>query len=125
MNNKSNKGTSTETIKKLNGFEDVYEDYIVNEENKEINRMKNEKNRAGEQHELLSFLEQENDRLTALEIFLTKKVALITDFPQAEKLIKIQIERKIILKEKLLIEIKAMNSTFQRNISHFFNTHFS
>ena len=124
MSKKIGKDISDETRKNLNGFEEVFEDYVISEDYKELERLNREKSKAGEQYELLYFLEQENARLTAIEIFLTKKISLRTNFSQTEKLLKIQSDRKKILKEKLLIEIKILNSNFQKNISHFFNSHF-
>ena len=94
MSKKIGKDISDETRKNLNGFEEVFEDYVISEDYKELERLNREKSKAGEQYELLYFLEQENARLTAIEIFLTKKISLRTNFSQTEKLLKIQSDRK-------------------------------
>ena len=124
MIKKINKGITLETVKNLKGFEDVFEDYVISEDYKELERINREKSKAGEQYELQYFLEQENARLTAIEVFLTKKISIRTNFSQTEKLLKIQNDRKNLLKEKLLTEVKILNSTFQKNIAQFFNSHF-
>ena len=114
-----------EIISGLKGFEDVFEDYVESEEYKELARKEQESFKIGEQYELQNFLEQENARLTCLEVFLTKKVSLKTNFSQTDKLISMQEERNRILKEKLLLDIKKLNSALQKNLSLFFNSHFS
>lgn len=113
------------TIQGLKGFEDVFEDYVDSEEYKELVRKDHENYKAGEQYELQNFLEQENARLTGLEIFLTKKISLKTNFSQTEKLIFQQMERKRVLKEKLFNEFKKLSSPLQKNLAQFFNSHFS
>lgn len=115
---------SKEFSEGLKGFEEVFEDYVDSEEFKESER-RDRDSRIGEQHELQSFLEQENDRLTGLEIFLTKKVPLKTNFSQTEKLIQQQVERKKLLKEKLFSEFKRFDSALQKNLAQMFNSHFS
>jgi hypothetical protein len=109
----------------LKGFEDVFEDYVESEEYKELERKEYENSKVGEQYELQHFLEQENARLTCLEIFLTKKVSLKTNFSQTEKLTLQQVERKRVLKEKLFNEFKKLDSPLQKNLAQFFNAHFS
>lgn len=114
-----------ELIKGLKGFEDVFEDYVESEEYKELERRDRENNKAGEQYELQHFLEQENDRLTGLEIFLTKKISLKTNFSQTEKLIQQQVARKKMLKDKFTGEFKKLDSVLQKNLAQLFNSHFS
>lgn len=114
-----------ETLQGLKGFEDVFEDYVESEEYKEQERKDQEKSRIGEQYELQKFLEQENDRLTSLEIFLTKKISLQSNFSQTEKLIQIQRERKLVLNEKFYKEFKRLDSPIHKNLAQFFNSHFS
>lgn len=114
-----------EVIDGLKGFEDVFEDYVDSEEYKDLERRDRENNKAGEQYELQHFLEEENSRLTCLEVFLTKKVSLKTNFSQTEKLQSIQKERKKVLKEKLVSETKKLDSHLQKNLAQLFNSHFS
>ncbi|MDD4976051.1 MAG: hypothetical protein PHY93_16975 [Bacteriovorax sp.] len=114
-----------EMLQDLKGFEDVFEDYVESEEYKELERKEYDNSKVGEQYELQHFLEQENARLTCLEIFLTKKVPLKTNFSQTEKLILQQIERKHVLKEKLFNEFKKLDSPLQKNLAQFFNSHFN
>lgn len=114
-----------EVLGNLKGFEDVFGDYVESEEYKDLDRRERENSKVGEQYELQVFLEQENERLTSLEVFLTKKISLKTNFSQTDKLIKLQIDRKTLLKARLLEEFKKPDSIFQKNLAQFFNSHFS
>lgn len=114
-----------ETVENLKGFEDVFEDYVESEEYKDRERRQNENQKVGEQYELQHFLEQENARLTGLENFLTKKIPIKMNFSQTEKLIKVQNDRKNLLRDKLLPELKQLDSALQKNLAAFFNSHFS
>ncbi len=116
---------NNDTVKNLKGFEDVFEDYVESEEYKDLERRKGENTKVGEQHELQRFLEEENARLTGLEVFLSKKIPLKTNFSQSEKLIQMQMERKKVIKDKLFGELKKLDSAFQKNLAQFFNSHFS
>jgi hypothetical protein len=114
-----------EVLQGLKGFEDVFEDYVESEEYKELERKEYENSKVGEQYELHSFLEQENARLTALEIFLSKKISLKLNFSQTEKFILLQRERKKALSEKLSAELNKTTSSLHKNLAQFFNSHFS
>lgn len=114
-----------EMLEGLKGFEDVFEDYVKSEEYKDNERKEREANKAGEQYELQHFLEQENDRLSSLEIFFTKKIPLKMNFSQTEKLTVIQMERKRILKEKLSSDLTKLDSHFQKNLAQLINSHFA
>jgi hypothetical protein len=116
---------STDALAGLKGFEDVFEDYVASEEYKDLERKERESSKAGEQYELLRFLEQENDRLKNLEIFLSIKISLKKNFSQTEELTLIQMDRKKILNLKILAEITKFESHFQKNMAQLFNSHFS
>lgn len=119
------KNVSTEVFEGLKGFEDVFEDYVKSEEYKEHERKDRDNTKVGEQYELQHFLEQENSRLSALEIFLTKKIPLIMNFSQTEKLILVQMDRKKVLKEKLSTDLTKLDSPLQKNLAHLMNSHFA
>lgn len=116
---------SKEVYDGLKGFEDVFEDYVKSEDYKEHERKDRDNSKVGEQYELQHFLEQENSRLSALEIFLTKKIPLIMNFSQTEKLILVQLDRKKFLKEKLATELIKLDSPLQKNLAHLMNSHFA
>lgn len=116
---------SKDALDGLKGFEDVFEDYVESEEYKDSERKERENSKVGEQYELQHFLEQENLRLTGLEVFLTKKISLKTNFSQTEKLMQVQTERKKVLKDKLSAEFKKLDSALQKNLATIFNSHFS
>ena len=120
-----NKKVSKEVIDGLKGFEDVFEDYVKSEDYKEIERKERENSKVGEIYELQHFLEEENARLSALEIFLTKKIPLKMNFSQTEKLILVQMERKKVLREKLAADFTKLDSPLQKNLAQLMNSHFA
>lgn len=119
------KNVSKEVFEDLKGFEDVFEDYVTSEEFKEHERKDRDNSKIGEQYELQHFLEQENSRLSALEVFLTKKIPLVMNFSQTEQLILVQMERKKVLQEKLLTHLIKLDSPLQKNLAQLMNSHFS
>ncbi len=119
------KRITNELFEGLKGFEDVFEDYVKSEDYKESERKGREINKIDEQYELQHFLEQENDRLSAMEIFLTKKIPLKINFSQTEKLTLVQMERKRILKEKLVPDLSKLDSALQKNLAQLLNSHFA
>lgn len=120
----SNPGNK-ELLEGLKGFEDVFEDYVKSEEYKDVERKERERTKVGEQYELQHFLEQENDRLSGLEIFLTKKVTLKMNFSQTDKLIRHQKDRKKLLLDKLGPELIKFDSQLQKNLAQLLNSHFN
>ena len=116
---------SKEVFEGLKGFEDVFEDYVKSEDYKDIERKERENTKVGEQYELQHFLEQENERLSAMEIFLTKKIPLKMNFSQTEKLTLVQMERKRVLKEKLCPDLAKLDSPLQKNLAQLINSHFA
>ena len=120
----NNSNLPKEIVKGLKGFEDVFEDYVESENYKDQERRDSERLKSGEQHELQYFLEKENARLTKLEIFLTQKISLKTNFSQTDKLVLLQKEKKKELREKLSKELRKPESPFQKNLADFFNSHF-
>ena len=120
-----NTTVSKEVFEGLKGFEDVFVDYVQSEDYKDNERKERENAKIGEQYELQHFLEEENARLSALEIFLTKKIALKMNFSQTEKLILMQMERKRILRDKLTTEFTKLDSPLQRNLAQLMNSHFA
>ena len=112
-------------LKELQGFEEVFEDYIENESQKDAERKKKDLIKDLDNYELQRFLELENERLTKLENFLTKKIPIKVNFSQEEKLLQIQTEKKEKLKDELILEMMVFDSAFMRNLSLIFNAHFS
>lgn len=119
------KRVSTEVFEGLKGFEDVFADYVKSEEYKDVERKQLENHKVGEQYELQHFLEQENDRLSAMEIFLTKKIPLMMNFSQTEKLTLVQMTRKRVLKDKMGPELTKLDSQLQKNLAQLMNSHFA
>lgn len=114
-----------ELLENLKGFEDVFEDYVKSEEYKDHERKEREHAKVGEQYELQHFLEQENERLKGLEIFLSKKIPLKMNFSQTEKLILHQLNRKKEVTARLSEQLTKHDSQFQKNVSQLMNAHFA
>lgn len=119
------KNLPDDVVKGLKGFEDVFDDYLKDEEKKSFDRWEKEKEKKGDQYELANFLEIEEERIASVEKFLTKKVSQQVNFSQVEKLIHMQAERKNLLYLKLLPELMGANSKFKANLSSLFNSHFT
>jgi hypothetical protein len=111
--------------KNLKGFEDIFQDYVETEEIKERKRINRDLSRNSEIYELQNFLEEENSRLSNIEIFFSKKVPAKISFSQTQKLIVEQLKRKNELKEKIIPSLKKQDSQILKNLAHLFNAHFS
>lgn len=107
----------------VQGFEEVFGDYI--EDAKKTNMSKRHATRVPEKNELQNFLELEIERLTSLDNFLSKKVSVLKNFSQTQKLIDIQINKKAILSEDLIERLKRPDSQLQQNLAQLINGHFS
>ncbi len=114
-----------ELSKELKGFEDIFEDYLEDEADKERVRSNKEFQKNTETYELQNFLEEENSRLTSMEQFFTKKLPAQINFSQTERLIVEQIKRKNLLRERINEETVKENSILFKNLSTMFNAHFS
>lgn len=125
MNKRIGKHNVTgELQKNLKGFEEVFEDYVKSEEHKDHDRKERENAKVGEQYELQYFLEQENNRLSGIESFLSKKIPLKINFSQTDKLILTQIKRKNEVIDKLTDSMKKLESPLQKNLAQLLNSHF-
>jgi hypothetical protein len=114
-----------EISKELKGFEEIFQDFVESEEEKERMRALKDGQRNGETYELQNFLEEENARLSNIENFFTKKVPAKLNFSQTERLIIEQMRRKNFLKDTLVIELQKENSLTMKNLAQLFNAHFS
>lgn len=118
------KNLPEEVVKGLKGFEEVFDDYLKDEERRSMERWEKEKEKKGDQYELANFLELEEHRILHVETFLTKKVAQQKQFSQSEKLLKTQNERRQQLLLKLIPEFLEPNAKFKQNLSQIYNAHF-
>lgn len=116
---------SNELSKELSGFEDLFQDYVESEEEKERRRAEKLQAKSTENYELQNFLEEEHNRLTNLETFFTKKIPAKLNFSQTERLILEQMNRKDEIKEKLVKEFLGQESVLMKNLASMFNSHFS
>ena len=122
---KKGKNISEEMSKEIRGFEELFSEYLKSEEAREKEKKDRESVKQSEIYELQAFLEQENERLTRLEIFFTKKLPALFNFSQAKKLFELQHDRRMVIKRKLSDELLKKESKFQKNLSQLFNSHFS
>ncbi len=111
--------------REIKGFEELFSEYMDSEENKEKIRKERENQKGSEQYELQHFLEQENHRLTGIEILFTKKLPSKLNFSQTEKLTVMQMQTKRDVLEKIILEISKNDSHFNKNLQSMFNAHFS
>lgn len=119
------KNLPDDVVKSLKGFEEVFDDYLKDEEKKSMDKWEKDKEKKGDQYELANFLELEEKRITSVEKFLTKKVAQQKQFSQAEKLLNLQKERKQLVLLKILPELLDSQSKFKQNLSQIYNSHFT
>jgi len=111
--------------REIKGFEELFSDYLESEESKERARKDRENQKGTEQYELQHFLEQENSRLTGLEVLFTKKLPAKLNFSQTEKLTVLQMQNKRDTLDKLILEVSKSDSLFLKNLQSMFNAHFS
>jgi hypothetical protein len=112
-----------DSVKKdISGFEEIFEDYL---DDQKLRERKHDRSKKHETYDLQTFLEEENDRLVSLELFLTKKLPSKINFSQTEQLIVEQLRRKNYITEKLLESFGESESLLTKNLSQLFNSHFS
>lgn len=125
MNNSFKKKLPKEIEEKISGFEQLLEQYLNEEDKKENERLKNNSKSENYNYDLIDYLEVENNRLSKIENFFTKKIPIKINFSQDEKLLLIQKEKKHKLKEKILDHLLTFDSPLMLNASQMFNSHFS
>lgn len=118
------KNLPDEVVKGLKGFEEVFDDYLKDEERRSMERWEKEKEKKGDQYELANFLELEEERICHIETFLTKKVAQQKQFSQSDKLINMQKERRRQLLLKIIPELFDQQAKFRENLARLHAVHF-
>lgn len=116
MNNKKDKND-------LSGFEELFEDYISTESSKTKIRDSNE-GKNFDSFELERFLEIENERLSNIESFFTKKIPNKINFSQAEQLLKVQESRIEEIRAIIEKKIDHSESIFMKNLAKIFDYNF-
>lgn len=100
----------------LSGFKDVM-DIIDTKKPVAVN-----KSREG--FAVFSFLEQEQKRLIALDDLLSKKYINIKRYPQTEKLLVNEVNKKNHLRDDLFEKLKYDDSPLNKHIEQIFNSAF-
>ena len=75
-------------------------------------------------HESQRFLEQELERLTLLDNFLSKKILLMKNFSQTEELIKVQEAKIIEKKNEIIRKVNVNHQRVHQNLAFLMDTHF-
>lgn len=98
-----------------------FQDFLSSQEEK---RNKNHRlNDSG--HEMLSFLEKENNRLDLLSRLYTEKVEMIRSYPQDATLI-VDLETKLInTKNRLKDNLIKRDSHMRKNLRELYRNHFN
>jgi hypothetical protein len=104
----------------LKGFEELLTT-TDNATTPPINKQ-NEKNQKTTGLELLTFLEEESNRLEVLNNFFSYKID--QNARQSDKLLEHQIENNIKLKKEIIPRLLNENSGFMKSLEEVFNTHF-
>ncbi len=112
---------SGKSINDLKGFEEIL-DMVPSF--KEKRPKKNDPSKAGNVHEVMTFLDNEKDRLKAMEDLFTKKIENIRENEQITTLLQYQTINRDNTLEALTKKISPLESTFQRSLSEFFDSVF-
>lgn len=99
----------------LRGFEEVF-DLLDDERDK-----KRSSERYVNPHELLNFLEKENDRLNKLDLFFSDKAPNLMTNPTTQNLCELQEENIAGIQKELWRELKKPQSIFLKNLSLLFD----
>lgn len=99
-----------------------FQDFLVSQEEKRTRRTSRQ-NDSG--HEILTFLEKENERLDRLSKLYTEKVQMIKNYPQDAAII-VGLEKSLVNHRNELKElIGKKDSHFLRNLREVYKTQFS
>ena len=99
-----------------------FQDFLSSQEEKRVSKNSRLKDNG---HEMLSFLERENNRLDLLSRLLTEKVEMIKSYPQNAAII-VDLEASLVqtrneLKDKLI----RKDSHLRRNLREIYSSHFN
>lgn len=100
----------------LQGFEEVF-DLIENDKDKK----RSNSERFVNPHELLNFLEKENERLSKLDQFFSDKAPNLLLNPTSQNLCEIQEDNIKKIRNDIWRELKKPSSIFLKNLSHLFD----
>lgn len=102
----------------LQGFEEVFDLYEDEKEKKRSNE------RYHNPHEILNFLEKENQRLEKIDVFFSDKATNLITHPTTENLCVAQTENIQRIQDDLWHDLKKPNSIYLKNLNLLFNNVF-
>lgn len=114
-----------ELLKNLQGFEEVFEQFLQEEAKKDSEYLQKENDKINEQYELTKFLEDESKRVRLLNDFFAKKIPLKVTNNQTEILFQIQQQKKLIEKEKLISKLLESDSPLLTNLANMIDNNLS
>lgn len=99
-----------------------FQDFLSSQEEK---RSKRSSRQIDSGHEIVTFLEKENQRLDRLTKLYTEKVRIIKSYPQEAALIN-DLEQKISVQKQLLQDqLDKEESHYRRNLRDLYRMHFN
>lgn len=109
---------------KLQGFEDVIDIFIEEQESAEREKNKKDHDKYSANHEVFDFLEKEKKRLQILDKFFAEKIPIMTNNPQIDLLVKKQRDITFFKRDEVIKAIKAPKSDFQNSLARIFDQSF-
>jgi hypothetical protein len=102
----------------LSGFSELLDN------KKQAPKRKTSSSSKVETYELLTFIEDETNRLSKLCDFFDSKLKNSVQYSQTDEVIKRQNQHNRRLKDKLKNELEGKDSEFTKNLAHLFDSHF-
>ncbi len=109
----------------LDGFEDVIDVFLEEQEAEERERNKKDLEKHSANHELFDFLQKEMSRLESLDSLLAEKIPNMMNNPQIDLLLRKQQETSFYKREEVIKAIKTPNSDFLILLGRLFDSSFS
>jgi hypothetical protein len=109
----------------LQGFEDVIDGFLVDQELKEIETSNISFEKGHDNYSLYDFLDLERKRLNEVEKFLSIKIPNMKNYNQTKELLKSQDEKRFFMRDDIVKRIKAENSSFISQMRQIFNQAFN
>ncbi|TNF28433.1 MAG: hypothetical protein EP319_09080 [Deltaproteobacteria bacterium] len=109
----------------LDGFEDVIDIFLEEQEAEEREKSKKDFEKHSANHELYDFLQKEKSRLESLDSLFAEKIPNMMNNPQIDLLLSKQQESAFYKREEVIKAIKAPNSDFLLLLGRIFDSSFS
>lgn len=117
MVKKNVKKISSDRMKELSGFEEVFDLF----EGTEFKEGAIDPRSGDDTFELYNFLENENTRLQLLDHLYSSKIKILSKHPQSKKLIEEQRQKKQLILNQLVPKVSSHDSAFNEEMERIFN----